>query len=419
MDSEKKLLYISSRVFWPPMGGHEVEIYHYCRGLHEKYGYTVDVYAFDSADKLEGVKKPAFLNKVVLSKHIGSVEKVRNLICKTLIKGWPIQNSLYYSKENEEEIYSILKKEKYDVVIVDMIRLATYYDAIKNHTCKKILDIDDTLSKRYKRQLYAITEKTNIAGQYHDKLPVFLQKLLGSSMIKKFVLKFEIPRVEKAEKYYSNLYDRVIFVSPLETDEFNSRYHTDKAVTVSLGVDYPYFSERIDVKKCPGVATFVGNMATPANADSVRYIVKEIIPKCSKLEKLICVGNCPEELRNELKSNHKVVFTGKVDDLRSHVKKGIVFLAPIAYGTGIKTKILEAMAMEMPVITNSIGAEGIHAKNGKHWYVSDSSQEIADYVDKLMADSEACVSMGKVSKTFVEEYFQWDIIFEQFKKLGL
>lgn len=419
MSIDKKLLYISSRVFWPPMGGHEVEIYHYCRGLHEKYGYTVDVYAFDSADKLDGVKQPNFLNKVILAKKIGSAEKVGNLLYRTLIKGWPIQNSLYYSTENAKEISSILNNGNYDVVIVDMIRLATYFEAVKGSSCKKILDIDDTLSKRYKRQLNAITENTNIAGQYHERLPGFLQKLLGSSFIKRAVLKFEIPRVEKAEKNYSDLYDKVIFVSPLETDEFNNKYHTDKAVTVSLGVDYPYFSEELDVEKCQNTATFVGNMATPANADSVRYIAREVIPKCRNLDKLICVGNCPNDLRNELKDNKKVVFTGKVDDLRSHVKRGIVFLAPIAYGTGIKTKILEAMAMEMPVITNSIGAEGIHAINGKHWYVSDDALEIAKYLDGLMENPELCASMGMTSKEFVRDYFQWDIIFEQFEKLGL
>lgn len=180
-------------------------------------------------------------------------------------------------------------------------------------------------------------------------------------------------------------------MSPIETDEFNKKYNTNKAVTVSLGVDYPYFSEELSVKKDNGRVTFVGNMATPANADSVRYIIDQVLPKSKNIKSLFFVGNCPESLREEYRENNKVHFTGKVDDLRIHVEQGMVFLAPIAYGTGIKTKILEAMAMGMPVVTNSIGSEGIPGVNGQHWYVSDDPKKIAQYADELLISSQKCV----------------------------
>ena len=127
-------------------------------------------------------------------------------------------------------------------------------------------------------------------------------------------------------------------------------------MTVSLGVAYPFFSEKLPVKKDDGKVTFVGNMATPANADSVRYIIDQVLPNSRMIKNIVFVGKCPESLREEYEKNEKVFFTGKVDDLRMYVEGGMVFLAPIAYGTGIKTKILEAMAMGMPVFTNSIGS---------------------------------------------------------------
>lgn len=419
MGNEKKLLYICSRVFWPPMGGHEVEMYHYCRGLHDLYGYSIDVYAFDSEDKLVGVEKPVFLSNVYISRPINTATKISNLFFKSLFQSWPLQNSLYYSEKNANRIEELVKSKDYDVVMVDMIRLAPYYKAFKVDSCKKILDIDDTLSKRYKRQLNAISDKTNIAGQYHNRLPSVIKKIISSTFIKRCVLKFEIPRMEKAERYYAELYDKAIFVSQLETEEFNRKYNTDKAVTVSLGVDFQYFSEELNVKKIPGYATFVGNMATPANADSVRYIVNEVLPKCKILTKFVCVGNCPKELEMEFSGNEKLEFTGKVDDLRTYVESGMVFLAPIAYGTGIKTKILEAMAMGMPVITNLIGAEGIHAVHEEHWYVSDNATKIAEYVDDLLESQQKCATMGRAAQGFVKDYFQWDIIFKQFDKLGM
>ena len=415
----KKILYISSRVFWPPVDGHKVEMYHYCRGLHEKYGYDIDVYAFDNRDSL--TEPPEFINKVELALNIGQLEKIKNIVFKSFFSSlkWPLQCSLYFSKNNVNKISSIITENNYDVVIVDMIRLAPYYSAFENLSCKKILDIDDMLSKRYSRQLNSLSLKTNIAGNYHHKLPGLIQRVLKSKAIKRFVLKTEIPRMKKAEKYYSELYDKVIFVSEIETEEFNKNNNSDKAVTVSLGVDFKYYSENLNVKKKPNTAVFIGNFVTPANADSVRMIAKDILPLCKNVKSFICIGNCPDELVEEFKNNEKIQFTGKVDDLRPYVEEGIVFLAPLAYGTGIKTKILEAMAMGLPVVTNSIGAEGIWVENGKHWIVSDDPEEIANSVDELMNSQAECDEMGQNAKKFIEENFQWDIIFEQFKKLGL
>ena len=265
----------------------------------------------------------------------------------------------------------------------------------------------------------SLSEKTNIAGNYQKNLPSIIQKILESTLIKKIILQIEIPRMRKAEKYYSDLYDKVVFVSEIETEEFNKKYGTDKAVTISLGVDYKYYSEKLTVNKISGRAVFVGNFATPTNADSIRMIAKDILPLCNNLKSFICIGKCPKEIIDEFKEVEQIGFTGMVDDLRPYVEEGAVFLAPLAYGTGIKTKILEAMAMGMPVITNSIGAEGIWAENGKHWIVSDEPKEIARYVDELMNSHEKCDEFGQNATKFIEENFQWGIIFEQFKKLGL
>lgn len=418
---EKKILFICNRVFWPPMDGHEAAIYHHCYGLCEKYGYKIDTYIFDSENNIKKSAKPDFINNIFVSTDIGTLGKIKNIILNSFIskKRLPLQCSLFYSKKNMQRITDLVNETDYTAVIVDMLRLAPYYEAIKNSKSKKIFYMEDVLSKRYKRQLEVMSTSTNIAGHYQKKLPSIFQKLLSSVFVKRTVLKLEIPRSEKAEKYFSDLYDKVVFVSEIETEEFNRKCNSDKAVTISLGVDYQYYSQNIDVKKIYNRAVFIGNFSAPTNADSVRMIAKDILPLCKNVKSFICIGNCPDDLTEEFKNNEKIQFTGKVDDLRPYVEEGIVFLAPLAYGTGIKTKILEAMAMGLPVVTNSIGAEGIWAENGKHWIVSDDPEEIAKSVDELMNSQAKCDEIGQNAKKFIEENFQWDIIFEQFKKLGL
>lgn len=421
MQKRKKLLYLCNRIFWPALGGHEVKVFHYCRGLHERFGYEIDIYVFDDAAKAENREKPSFLRKVYCAERIGFMTKACNILCKSFLSAekWPIQNSLYHSRKNASAIRSLIAQEDYDVVIVDMARLASYFTEMETFRCKKILDMDDTLSKRYTRQLKALTSKTVIAGQYHEKLPVFLQKLLQLSLVKKAVLRAEIPRMERMEKNAADLFDRIFFVSPIETDAYNQKYGTDKAVAVGLGVDYPHFAEALPVQKCAGKAVFVGNMATPANADSVRFMIDEVLPHARWLQRVFIIGKCPAALRNEYRKNPRVVFTGNVTDHRVGVQEGMVFLAPITYGTGIKTKILEAMAMGMPVVTTSIGAEGIHGVHGKHWFVSDDPAGMAKHVDELLLSPEKCHEVGENARQFVKANFQWNIIFDRFAELGL
>lgn len=101
MNKKKKLLYISNRIFWPPMGGHEVETFHYCRGLHEKFEYEIDVFVFDDIEKDKITTKPSFLNDIYFADKISFATKVWNVIRKSFLskQKWPIQNSLYYSKK--------------------------------------------------------------------------------------------------------------------------------------------------------------------------------------------------------------------------------------------------------------------------------------------------------------------------------
>ena len=101
------------------------------------------------------------------------------------------------------------------------------------------------------------------------------------------------------------------------------------------------------------------------------------------------------------------------------VKKTNVFLAPMAYGTGVKIKIVEAMAMGMPVVTNPIGAEGIPGENGVHWYVGNSDTEIAEYIDQLLADPADCAEMGENAQRLVDETFSWNAATKAFAKAGL
>ncbi len=415
----KKLLFVTTRRFWPTDSGHKVTLYHYCKGLHEELGYEIFLYSFLEADQKANNDKPEFIYKVMYAHNISPMEIIKNILCKTLSKEeWPIQCSLYYSRTNKRKIREYCNDIKPDVIITDMLRLAPYIEAFKDIECKKILDLDDLLSKRYFRQLSYLNNDTGIAGQYGKKLPPFLNILLRG-WYKKYVLKYEAQKCRKAEILFGKVYDSVILVSEIEKEYFNQVLGENRSYTVTMGCDYKFFSESVSVEKVNNTLSFVGNFEWPANIDSLEYIVNQVMPLIKSEVTLFVVGKCPDKIMEKYSENKNIKFTGRVKDLREYVTSTKIFLAPILYGSGIKTKIVEAMAMGMPVVTNSIGAEGLNVQDGIELFVIDSPVKMAEKVDELLNNESELKRIGEKAQKHAKDNLDWIHIYQKFYDMGL
>lgn len=415
--NRKKLLFITTRLFWPTDSGRELSLYYYCKGLHEKYNCDIYIYSFLEAGqtKADIEKKPEFIKEVRLALPIGKREKIHNLTTKTMLtRKWPIQCSLYYSRQNAEQIEKYCKDLQPDYIFTDMIRTSMYYNSFKHSHALKVLDMDDLLSARYERQLHA-RYKSNISGQYAGRLPGFINKLIGNQKIRNMILSMEKNLTAKAEIYYSKLYDKVIFVSDVEAAYLNSKL-PGKAVTVPVGINTVPETELTGEPE-KNLLSYVGNLKVAANVDTLRWIISDILPQIQHHVKFMVIGKCPDYIREQYKNKSNVVFTGRVDNLVEYVRKSQIFLSPILYGTGIKTKILEAMSMGVPVVTNDVGAEGIEAKDGQEFWVRNDSKAIAGQVDYLLEHYPSALSVAEAGKKLVEEKYEWNRIWEGFQEV--
>lgn len=194
-------------------------------------------------------------------------------------------------------------------------------------------------------------------------------------MVRNAVLTIERNLVAKAEIYYSKLYDKVIFVSKVETDYLNQK-QSGKAITILVGINAVPENELTGEPE-KSLLSYVGNLKVAANVDILHWIISDILPKINHDVKSMVIGKCPDDIKEKYKGNNHVIFTGRVDNLVEYIRKSQIFLSPILYGTGIKTKILEAMSMGVPVVTNDVGAEGIEAKDGHEFWVKNDPEAIA------------------------------------------
>ena len=417
----KKLLFITSRLLWPVDGGRKMSLNYYCKGLHEIYGYDVYLFSFlEKGQSFDG-KLPDYIKEVRLADEIPASVKVQNILTKSLVgKKWPFQCSLFYSGQNAKAIREYADEISPDVIITEMIRTAPYLDCLKKRPSVCIANLDDLLSKRYRRQIKSNNSKANVAGAYAGKMPEWMNRIIENKAAKNWMLGLEADRCEVWEKKFYDEYDYSMFTSPIEANELNKQMKQKKALTLSVGIDYDLFARDIPgLEKIPNSLSYMGNFKVAANSDTLRMICEEILPLLKSDYKFYIIGSCPENIRNEYKGNDRIIFTGRIEDLAKNIRKTMIFLSPISYGTGIKTKIVEAMAMGMPVITNDVGAEGIAAENGKQYIVENDYKKIAEAVDALLADSNIQQKIGKEAQKFAYQYFRWEVIWKSFELAGL
>lgn len=417
---KKKLLFITSRLLWPIDGGRKMSLNYYCKGLHEQFGYDIYLYCFlESGQRYDGVH-PDYIREVYIAEEVRTGDKIYNLFAKTLLlEKWPVQCSLYYSKANCKKIKDLCDRIKPMVVFTEMIRTAIYFDSFAGNEVKTVANLDDLLSKRYLRQAAARQSKANMAGAYSGKLPGIINQIITNPILKRRFLKYEAKHCEIWERKFYSLYDHVMFTSQMETKEINENMHNNKALTLSVGIDYDLFASKIetDIKE-PDSMSYVGNFNVATNIDTLKMICENILPHIKHNYKFYIIGSCPEEFQKKYASE-RIIFTGRVEDLVGNVKKTKIFLSPILYGTGVKTKIVEAMAMGMPIVTNSVGAEGIDACSGKEFIVENEYRKIAEAVDSLFQNEKLMKELGKAAQNFAYKYFRWEVVYKCFESAGL
>lgn len=412
----KKILFLTTRLIYPINDGRKVVLYNYCKGLVEQHNCEVRLFSLINEEE-KNIKQPNFISEVYFGELPSKIEKIKNILLNSFILNkWPLQVSLYYSKLAQKTLDKILDEYNPDIVICDMARTAEYFKKLDKNKYNKILDMDDLLSKRYYRQFYSNIINSNSIGAYSNQLPNFFKKLTNSKFIMKNIILKEAKLLSKYEVNISKYYKSIIFVSKIEAKEFNNKINEDKSIDITIGVDYEYFSEQVVENKKNNYIVFLGNMNVAHNKDSVNYFIENIFPFV--LEKspnciFRVVGTCNQEYKKKLEQYRNVEVTGEVDDIRKYVQDCTVSVAPLRYGTGIKTKILETMAMGVPIVTNEIGNEGLGLIHNKEVIIAED-KDVANEIVNLLKNIKLQKRLSIEAKLFVENNHQWQSILTKF-----
>jgi sugar transferase (PEP-CTERM/EpsH1 system associated) len=246
---------------------------------------------------------------------------------------------------------------------------------------------------------------------------------------KSWIYALEGRRLADYERNVGENFDHSIFVTEAEEKMFKGKNpHIQNVSVVSNGVDLDYFfpsylhqESTIDqglstmdhrptsIDHRP-VIVFTGAMDYYANIDGVVWFTKEILPLIRKEIPVIqfyIVGSNPTKEVLSLCSNNGVSVTGYVPDTREYLRRATVVVVPLRIARGIQNKILEAMAMGIPVVATPQAFEGIEAKPYRDLMLGEDVEKIAEGVIKLIKEVFLRKSLGKNARRVIENNYCW------------
>ncbi len=289
--------------------------------------------------------------------------------------------------------YEILFKDRqYDYAIIDFWTMAEYYLPIIRKYSPKTKIIVDSIDIHFVRELREAELK---------KVEAF----------KKAALKNKTKELNVYKQA-----DRVWVVT--ERDK-----HAIKNSINKVPIDIvPNIHEKITVKKNYDETSdllFVGNFNHTPNRDAVEFLCKNIMPEIRKKLpeiKLYIVGNNPTKEVQKF-AGENVIVTGYVEDLKPHLKEARISVNPLRYGAGMKGKIGEALSWGLPVVTTSIGAEGMEIKNNEHALVADEAKDFAEKVVDLYQNKDLWENLSRGGKKLVSDKWNPDSIKREIKNI--
>lgn len=299
----------------------------------------------------------------------------------------------YESAGMRREIAERARLENFDVLVCDF--LAPAVNVPRNLNCPAVLfqhNVEAMIWKRHYDVQANPAKKAYLFWQW-QKMRTFEAKAL--------------PR-----------FDSVVAVSREDRELMQQEYDMNAIYEVPTGVDTDFFRPSGKVKHIANNLVFTGSMDWLPNEDAIRYFTQQIMPRIKEAipsVTLTVVGRDPYPgLRELSRRDPSVVVTGRVEDVRPYMERAAAYIVPLRIGGGTRLKIFEAMAMEKPIISTTIGAEGLPVRDGVELLLADTPESFAQAVVGVLNKEGLAAALAQRAAATVREKFGWGKVAESF-----
>ncbi len=310
---------------------------------------------------------------------------------ESLIRRQPFLVLRDYSKAMDKTIRSLVRGSRYDVMHIDQITMAQYAEIGRAQGARILLDEHNVVSDVVWRLAL---------NRSWSRLPVA----------------YEAWKLRQFERRSCNDADLVLTVTTRDTEFLiNELACSTRIVTVPIGIDCERDGKTTRRPVGRTVIT-VGTLYYPPNAEGVEWFVRSVYPRVKRVlpdVRFMAVGaRPPRRLRALTSADSSIELPGLLDEaeLERLLNASAVMVVPVLAGGGMRVKILHAFASGIPVVSTTVGCEGIAVTPGKELLVADSPQRFAEAVIELLGNADQALQMADMARTLVEEKYDWAIV---------
>ena len=382
------LLYLVHRLPYPPNKGDKVRSFHLLRHLAAKHRIFLGTFIDDPADEAYVEKLPEFCAGMHIVRMSPGTAKIRSL--SGLLSNEALTLPYYRNAGLQAWVNRTIKDEKIDAAIIFSSAMAQY---VEDHSrINTLVDFCDVDSAKWTQ--YAPNHRWPFSWIYHregERLLAFERKIAASTGHSFFVTENEV------ELFLRSAPECREKVSPMcngvDSDFFSPEH----------GLVSPFSADEIPL-------VFTGAMDYWPNIDAVKWFAEEIFPRLLPRWpnlRFYIVGRSPPPAVQEL-AGERVVVTGTVPDVRPYLRHACVVVAPLRVARGIQNKVLEAMAMGLPVVVAKGCGEAVDAVPERDLLLADSAEDHVRQISALLDSPERRVAIGQAARLQVVQRYSWD-----------
>jgi glycosyltransferase involved in cell wall biosynthesis len=385
-----KILFLTQLFPYPPICGGTILSWNVLRHLGAQHDVTLVCFV-----RKEPVKEQMDAVKS-LCKDIHTVFIKRSTAAniksaaESLISNVPFIVGRDYVPDMQSTVSRLLNSRQFDLIYIDHLQMAQY--TANWDRCPKVLSEHNVEWKIIER--IAEAERFSPKGLF---------------------AKIEWKKLRKWELDNCTKFDMVFTVSENDKRTLeNANPKLSNVVHIPIGVDFNSFS-KTELSPLAQNIVSIGTMSWPPNIDSIHYFVRDIYPAVKARTngvKLVVTGSSPpESIRKLSEQDSTIEITGFVEDLTAIAASAAVFIVPLRSGSGMRVKIINAMAMGLPIVSTSIGCEGIDVCHDQHLLIADNSNDFADAIIRLMNDFGLRKRLAEAGRDFAMKNYSWDSIY--------
>lgn len=380
-----RVLVLTAKTIWPLLGGAEIRNFSLLKETSKHHEVVLLSFLLGQNDRADFGGLEPYCRKVIGIDLVRPGWKRPLTAAKSVLGGGrPFIIDEYRREEMAQAVARVIEEERIDVVHAHFLHVAQYVDC-----------------KGSAAWVYDAHNLEHVLWERFSKV----QKNPAMRMFSKL----QLPKFVDWQQRVGRMSEKVVTLSDDDRDEFLRICPEADVTTVSNGADIDFFRPLDNIQVEPGAIIYFANFGWPPQDDAALYFHNEVFPAVKAAvpgAKLYLVGKTPPEAIRALASDD-VVVTGFVEDIREYIQRAQVVVLPLRVGAGTKHRVFQSLSMEKPLVTTSVGAEGIALEHGRTAMISDDPREFAEHTIALLEDPKRCEAMGRAGRELVVSRYDW------------